>query len=225
MIPFRDQINIWGIKSDYFIGRLKARFLVKKLGEDCRISSKVRYMQPSKILINCNVEVREYSMFDARTSESIGIKVNDGVRIKENVSLVCYSGSIEISESVLIGRNSVILAHGGVKIGEKSMISPNCLIVASNHIYSLNGIDFQDQGFTKQKVEIGRNVWIGGGCKVLGDSIIQDDVVIAAGSVVPGYELESGYLYGGVPVKKIRALKKQEFPEQMIYFKSWDSYK
>lgn len=58
---------------------------------------------------------------------------------------------------------------------------------------------------------IGNRVLIGIGSKILDGAIIEDDVVIGAGSLVPpGKQLESGFLYMGSPVKQMRPLKDSE---------------
>ena len=54
-------------------------------------------------------------------------------------------------------------------------------------------------------IKIGNDVWLGCGVRVLSGSVIEDRVIVAAGAVVKG-NLESGYLYGGVPVRKLKKL-------------------
>jgi carbonic anhydrase/acetyltransferase-like protein (isoleucine patch superfamily) len=52
---------------------------------------------------------------------------------------------------------------------------------------------------------------IGMGAIVLDGAILQDEVFLGAGSLVPpGKTLESGHLYFGNPVKKIRPLTEEE---------------
>ncbi|RLA22797.1 MAG: gamma carbonic anhydrase family protein [Gammaproteobacteria bacterium] len=59
---------------------------------------------------------------------------------------------------------------------------------------------------------IGNHCLIGIGSIVLDGAILEDKVMIGAGSLVPpGKRLESGHLYVGSPVKKIRPLKEKEF--------------
>ncbi|WP_299940329.1 gamma carbonic anhydrase family protein [uncultured Microbulbifer sp.] len=54
---------------------------------------------------------------------------------------------------------------------------------------------------------LGSRVLVGIGAIVLDGAIIGDDVVLAAGALVPpGKTLQSGYLYVGAPCKKVRAL-------------------
>ncbi|WP_188152012.1 gamma carbonic anhydrase family protein [Teredinibacter waterburyi] len=58
---------------------------------------------------------------------------------------------------------------------------------------------------------IGSRVLIGIGATVLDGAVVEDEVMIGAGSLVPpGKRLESGYLYVGSPVKQARPLKDSE---------------
>ncbi len=58
---------------------------------------------------------------------------------------------------------------------------------------------------------IGNEVLIGIGATVLDGAVVEDRVMIAAGSLVPpGKHLESGYLYVGNPCKRTRPLKDSE---------------
>lgn len=56
------------------------------------------------------------------------------------------------------------------------------------------------------KVRIGNNVFIGYGVIILPGTIVGDNVVIGAGSVVRG-TLEGGFVYAGVPAKKIKTIE------------------
>lgn len=69
---------------------------------------------------------------------------------------------------------------------------------------------------------IGDYVLVGMGSILLDNAIIEPYVMIGAGSLVPENKiLESGYLYFGSPVKKIRALTEQE---QSFLLYSADNY-
>lgn len=58
---------------------------------------------------------------------------------------------------------------------------------------------------------IGNRVLVGMGSIILDDAVIEDDVIIGAGSLVPPRKhLKSGYLYLGSPVKMIRPLTEEE---------------
>ncbi len=58
---------------------------------------------------------------------------------------------------------------------------------------------------------IGNRVLIGMGAIVMDGALIEDDVLLAAGSLVPpGKHLQSGFLYQGSPIKQVRELHRDE---------------
>ncbi len=58
---------------------------------------------------------------------------------------------------------------------------------------------------------VGSRVLIGIGAIVLDGAVIEDEVVLAAGALVPpGKRLQSGYLYVGSPAKQARPLSEKE---------------
>ncbi len=59
---------------------------------------------------------------------------------------------------------------------------------------------------------IGNNVLIGMGAIVMDHAVVEDKVLIAAGAVVLEHaHLESGFIYAGVPAKKVKALPAETF--------------
>ena len=76
---------------------------------------------------------------------------------------------------------------------------------------------------------IGNHVLVGMSSTILDGAVIDNNVLIGAGSLVPpGKHLESGYLYLGSPVKKIRALTEDEINyfdySALNYMKLKDEY-
>ena len=58
---------------------------------------------------------------------------------------------------------------------------------------------------------LGNRILVGMSVIVMDGAVVQDDVVIGAGSLVTeGKVLESGFLYHGRPARKIRALAEKE---------------
>lgn len=69
---------------------------------------------------------------------------------------------------------------------------------------------------------IGDRVLVGMGSIVLDLAVVESDVVIGAGSLVaPRSRLESGYLYLGSPVKRIRPLRDED---RAMIETGWKSY-
>lgn len=56
-----------------------------------------------------------------------------------------------------------------------------------------------------KKITVGNNVFLGKGTMVLPGSIIGDNVVVGAGAVVSGV-LVSGFVYAGIPARKIKSI-------------------
>jgi carbonic anhydrase/acetyltransferase-like protein (isoleucine patch superfamily) len=58
---------------------------------------------------------------------------------------------------------------------------------------------------------LGSRILVGMGSVIMDGAVIEDEVVIAAGTLVtPGKRLRSGHLYGGSPVREMRALRQSE---------------
>lgn len=58
---------------------------------------------------------------------------------------------------------------------------------------------------------LGNRILVGMGAIIMDGVVVEDDVFIGAGSLVPPNKtLESGYLYVGNPVKQVRLLKESE---------------
>ncbi|WP_194756615.1 gamma carbonic anhydrase family protein [Aliidiomarina indica] len=58
---------------------------------------------------------------------------------------------------------------------------------------------------------VGNRILVGMSAVVMDGAVVEDDVIIGAGSLVPpGKRLQSGYLYVGSPVKKARELTGEE---------------
>ena len=59
--------------------------------------------------------------------------------------------------------------------------------------------------------KLGNRILVGMGAIVMDNAIVEDDVIIGGGALVPpNKKLESGYLYVGSPVKQARPLTDSE---------------
>ena len=73
------------------------------------------------------------------------------------------------------------------------------------------------------------NVLIGMGAIIMDDAVIESNCLIAAGAVVlEKSHLESGYIYAGVPAKKVKALSEAQFKDNIeriannyVKYSSW----
>ena len=127
------------------------------------------------------------------------------VTLAENVSVWPFAVIRGDVNHIQIGRNSNVQDHAMLHVSHKKADKPegSPLIIGEDvtigHHVKLHGCT------------IGNRVLVGISTIILDDVIVEDDVMIGAGSLVPPNKiLESGYLYVGSPVKKVRPLTDKE---------------
>ena len=136
-------------------------------------------------------------------------KLGQRVWIDDTASLI---GDIEIGDDSSVW--PLVSIRGDmhrIRIGARTSIQDNsCLHIT-------HASEFNPEGhplIIGNDVTIGHMVMLHGctiGDQVLVGVVVEDKVVIGAGSLVPpGKKLESGYLYLGSPVKQIRPLTEDE---------------
>jgi acetyltransferase-like isoleucine patch superfamily enzyme len=124
------------------------------------------------------------------------IRVGADCTLSVGVVLSDYHGSIDIERWVHIGPYTTIYGHGGVIIGEGTLIAMNCCILSSNHTIPPVGTPIRSQPDVIEPTKIGRDVWLGAGVTVLSGVTIGDGCVVGAGAVVtkdiPPYSIAHG---------------------------------
>lgn len=95
----------------------------------------------------------------------------------------------------IIGPGLCLPHYGTIVISNNAIIGENCKIHAGVNIGATSG--------KPDAKQIGNNVYIGPGAKIIGEGIIADNVVIGANAVVTGSIEESGITVCGIPAKKI----------------------
>lgn len=155
-------------------------------------------------------------------------EIGNNCFIASNSTLV---GDVSIGSHCSVWFNAVIRGDVNyIKIGDYSNIQDNVTIHGT---YEKNGTDIGNY------VNVGHNaivhgciiddyVLIGMGAIVMDRAHIQSNVIIAAGAVVlENMICESGYLYAGVPAKKIKPLTEEQLnllkklPHNYVLYSSW----
>ena len=134
------------------------------------------------------------SVFVAPSADIIGdVTFGDESSAWFNVTIRGDVNWIEIGERSNVQDNTcihVMNQTGPTQIGDEVTIGHNAMI---------HGCTIHDRAL------------IGIHATVLDEAIIESDVIVAAGSLVPpGKRLESGYMYMGSPVKQTRKLTDKE---------------
>ncbi len=120
--------------------------------------------------------------------------------LEDGVVLDAWGGTIALGPDVFIGPGAVIYGHGGVSIGDHTLISMHCRILSSNHTIAPFGTDIRSQPDILLPTNIGRDVWLGAGVTVLGGVTIGDGCIVGAGAVVTK-DLPPGSISHGIPAK------------------------
>lgn len=136
--------------------------------------------------------------------ESSAVLYGD-IKIEEDASiwpLVAIRGDVN---TVTIGKRTNIQDGSVLHVTRKSANNPNGnpLVIGDDvtvgHKAMLHGCT------------IGNRILVGMGAIIMDGADVKDDVIVAAGSLVPPNKtLESGYLYVGNPVKQARPLNQGE---------------
>ena len=117
-----------------------------------------------------------------------------------------YGSNIELGDRVFFNFNCIVLDVCRVTIGDYTMFGPAVQILTPMH--PLNAELRRKQEYGKP-IEIGSDVWVGGGALILPGVRIGSRSVIGAGSVVTR-DIPEGVLAVGNPCRVIRALADNE---------------
>ena len=129
-----------------------------------------------------------------RFSPATMINIHRGGKMELGNRLRVHSGSrlsvtngafLSIGDNTAINYNCIFVARKSIYIGKDCTFGPNVVIYDHDHDFrhskTMNGTVF-----IEEEIRIGDNVWIGANCIILKGSIIGDNSVIAAGTVVRG---------------------------------------
>ncbi|WP_195984643.1 DapH/DapD/GlmU-related protein [Clostridium sp. D33t1_170424_F3] len=113
----------------------------------------------------------------------------------------------ECGKNIFIGENVFINCcchfqdHGGIYIGDGSLIGSNVVMATINH--GQNPINRSDN--YPAPIHIGKKVWIGSHATILSGVTIGDNSIVAAGAVVTK-DVPANTVVGGVPAKTIKKI-------------------
>ena len=150
-------------------------------------------------------------------------QVEAGVYVHHSATVI---GHVNLGENVSVWPGAVIRGDiNFIKIGAGSNIQ-DCSVLHVNHQSAYDpagspliiGSDVTiGHGVILHGCTIEDESLIGMGSIVMDKVVVQKNVLVASGSLVPeGKVLETGYLYMGSPVKKIRALTVNEIAFFMV---------
>lgn len=120
-----------------------------------------------------------------KTASNAQVYIGKRFRTRNNVELnVREDARLEIGDNVFINSGCIITARDSITIGDNTILGPYVMIYDNDHTVVDGKVS--DNHYVTSEVKIGANVWIGAGTVILKGTVIEDDCVIAAGSVVKG---------------------------------------
>lgn len=197
-----DTIALVRLRLGYIAGYLLARATCATVGRGSRIHLSVHAYPPKNVHIGKRCEIRRFCYLDARSEQSDAIRIGDGCRLKQGVFIAAYGGWVSLGKEVLVGSYCTLLGHGGLTIGDFSMIGPGSCVLSAEHLHVACAVPYQKQGLCFASTMIGRNVYIGANVTIVSGVTIGDNAVIGANSVVDA-NVESGVLAAGVPATPV----------------------
>ncbi|HEV7993652.1 MAG TPA: sugar O-acetyltransferase [Gemmatimonadaceae bacterium] len=117
-----------------------------------------------------------------------------------------YGANIELGERVFFNFNCVVLDVCRVRIGDYTLFGPGVQILTPMHPMDAEPRRREEYG---KPIDIGSDVWVGGGALILPGVRIGSRTVIGAGSVVTR-DVPDGVFAAGNPCRVIREIDERD---------------
>jgi len=139
------------------------------------------------------------------------------VYVDEDATVI---GEVKLGDDCSVWPKAVIRGDmHAIRIGARVNIQDNAVLhITHDSTFNPGGFGLQigdDVTLAHQAMlhgcTLGNRVMVGMQAIIMDGAIVEDDVIVAAGSLVgPGKHLESGYLYRGQPARQVRPLTEKE---------------
>jgi acetyltransferase-like isoleucine patch superfamily enzyme len=128
----------------------------------------------------------------------------ENVYVGPGVEIRGWAG-LRLGSNVSIHRGCYVDAAGGITLGDDVSVAHQTSILSFEHTWDDASIPIRDNPTRLSAVEIGNDVWIGCGCRILAGTRVGDRCVVAAGAVTRG-RIPAGALVGGVPARVLKEI-------------------
>jgi acetyltransferase-like isoleucine patch superfamily enzyme len=140
--------------------------------------------------------------FKSKLMSLRGAMIGERVKLLQGIWVDRFEDLI-IGDDVSIAKDVLMLAVGGIEIGDRSMVGPGSKLISAGHVIPEGRGPMRFSGPLLKKITIEKDVWIGAQVIVLPGVKIGEGAIVAAGAVVTKDVPPFG-IVGGVPAKVIR---------------------
>lgn len=121
----------------------------------------------------------------AEVELSSHLQLGRGTIVSSFAKIKATDGPVHMGENCGFGTGCFLDGGtAGIKMGDHVVCGPNVSIIATNYCYEKVDVPLDEQGTTSLGITIGRNVWIGAGSVILDGTVIGDNCIIVANSLV-----------------------------------------
>ena len=131
------------------------------------------------------------------------ITIGRNCAVHDFAMILTYGGDIEIGDHCSVNPFAIVYGHGGVRIADGVRIAAHTVIIPANHNVTDDGTPLHKSGTSAKGIDIGANVWLGSGSRILDGVRIGMNAIVGAGSVVTK-SVPQGATVVGVPARVIR---------------------
>ena len=136
----------------------------------------------------------------------LGAQIEKGAVVRKGLFITDFT-KFKLGRNSTLGPFAKLFLFENFTVGENVEIGSGLTVHTSEHLLDNTTKPLGKQSSLRAPVSIASDVYLGSNVTILSGAQIDSRVVVGACSLVKGH-LESGFLYAGVPAKKIKPLNK-----------------
>lgn len=132
-----------------------------------------------------------YFKFGGKISPRSEVDITKNIKLGKDCVVGSYTkikateGPLHIGDRGGIANGCFVSSgEGGVYIGSNFICGPNVNIVGQNYAHGEKGKHLEDIGIVSRGIRIGDNVWVGAGSTITDGTVIGNNTIIVANSLV-----------------------------------------
>lgn len=129
----------------------------------------------------------------------LGAKIHPTAKVFGKITWIGYPTNLVLASNVSLNTGVHLNLRDKITVGKNAHISSGVQLHTGKLVLT------HPREHVSAEIVIGDDVWLAAGVVVSAGVVISNNVIVAANSVVL-QSLESGWLYGGVPAKKIKPI-------------------